>query len=66
MPANRNVNARGKIIYSEGGPKSTSHGADLGKDSTNVIKKYSTANTEEEVSPSATRQSGNKDQAQTY
>jgi len=63
---NRMVNYKGRVMGDPGKAKSTNHGMDTGKDSTNVIKSYSTTNTEEEVSPSATRQSGNKDQAKTY
>jgi hypothetical protein len=58
MSCNSNVNSRGKIIYSKGGPKDTTLGKDTGRDATNVISRP--GNNPAEVSPSATRQSANR------
>ena len=36
----RNVNSKGKIIYSQAGPKATDGGKDLSKNAKNVIAKW--------------------------
>lgn len=58
MTCNKNVNSRGKIIYSKGGPKKADGGKDLGKHATNVISKL--GHNPKEVSPSATSVSKNR------
>lgn len=58
MTCNKNVNSRGKIMYSKGGPKQADGGKDLGKNATNVISKL--GHNPKEVSPSSTKASANK------
>jgi|SRR5262245_7190013 len=63
---NRRSMMTARVESDRGMPKDCSHGSDLSRSATNVLKSYDTAATEEEVSPAATKQSGNKDQMQSY
>ena len=62
----RMAKMRGQVIADTSPAKDTTGGTGLGRDERNVIKKFATANVGENVTPAATKQSGNPDQKRTY